>query len=104
MEIKKAINRIKQDLPSHLLSSLSLLPLHSMLSSVEQTAIFKRMPAGIRKIVVSTNIAETSVTIDDVVFCIDAGRVKEMKVFNGVLSLTEVWVISLLKIGFKSCL
>ena len=92
MEIKKAITRIKQDLPSHLSDTVRLLPLHSMLSSAEQTAIFKKMPLGIRKIVVSTNIAETSVTIDDVVFCIDAGRVKEMKVLNGVLSLTEVWV------------
>jgi ATP-dependent RNA helicase DHX36 len=52
-------------------------PLHSSLSNAEQIAIFQRPPKGKRKIVFSSNIAETSITIDDVVFVIDSGRVKE---------------------------
>lgn len=47
-----------------------------------------------RKIVIATNIAETSITIDDVVFVIDCGKIK-MKNFDVQLNLTtlkEEWV------------
>lgn len=53
-----------------------IIPLHSVLSD-NQTYVFKTPPKGVRKIVLSTNIAETGVTIPDVVFVIDTGKVKE---------------------------
>ena len=39
-------------------------PLHSSLSTAEQTAVFRVPEQGIRKIVIATNIAETSITIE----------------------------------------
>ncbi|WAQ98877.1 DHX34-like protein [Mya arenaria] len=55
-----------------------ILPLHSGLSVDEQEKVFDIAPEGVRKCIVSTNIAETSVTIDGVRFIVDSGKVKEM--------------------------
>ena len=53
-----------------------VLPLHSLIPTGAQREIFDRPPSNVRKIVLSTNIAETSVTIDDIVYVIDSGKVK----------------------------
>ncbi|KIL70700.1 hypothetical protein M378DRAFT_194963 [Amanita muscaria Koide BX008] len=54
-------------------------PLHSSLSSESQSAVFEIPPRGIRKIVVSTNVAETGVTIPDITCVIDTGKHREMR-------------------------
>ncbi|KAI9471811.1 MAG: P-loop containing nucleoside triphosphate hydrolase protein [Benjaminiella poitrasii] len=53
-----------------------LIALHSTLSSENQEKAFDVPPEGIRKIVFSTNIAETGVTISDVTVVIDTGMAK----------------------------
>ncbi|XP_073685275.1 LOW QUALITY PROTEIN: ATP-dependent RNA helicase DHX29 [Garra rufa] len=71
-----------------------LIALHSTLSSQDQSAAFTVPPPGVRKIVLSTNIAETGVTIPDVVFVIDTGKTKENRYHEGsqMSSLVETFV------------
>lgn len=70
-----------------------LVPLHSTLTNEEQALVFRKPPPGQRKIVLSTNIAETSVTIDDCVFVIDCGQMKEKRfdANRNMESLELVW-------------
>jgi HrpA-like RNA helicase len=68
-----------------------LLPLHSELRTAEQQLVFRRAPAGVRKVVLATNIAEASVTIDDISYVIDGGTHKEMQydAFNSMAALVQ---------------
>eukprot|EP00929_Paragymnodinium_shiwhaense_P053335 TRINITY_DN26689_c0_g1_i1.p1 TRINITY_DN26689_c0_g1~~TRINITY_DN26689_c0_g1_i1.p1 ORF type:complete len:1715 (-),score=543.17 TRINITY_DN26689_c0_g1_i1:425-5569(-) len=60
---------------------LWVLMLHSNLSPEDQQRVFDEPPPGKRKVVLSTNIAETSVTVNDIVFVINSGVIKE-RVFD----------------------
>ncbi|CAO1622974.1 unnamed protein product [Sympodiomycopsis kandeliae] len=68
--------------------------LHSTVPVADQQAVFSPPPKGVRRIILSTNIAETSVTIPDVTVVIDTGRVKEMRYdpSRHLSSLVSAWV------------
>ena len=71
-------------------ASILPLPLYAGLTSEQQLYVFEPAPENTRKVIVSTNIAEASVTIDGVVYVIDCGFVK-LRAFNpktGIETLT----------------
>jgi ATP-dependent RNA helicase DHX8/PRP22 len=58
------------------MSELVVLPIYSAMPSEMQSRIFDSTPPGKRKVVIATNIAETSITIDGIYYVIDPGFVK----------------------------
>lgn len=55
---------------------LLVLPMYGTLTNADQLRVFFAAPKGVRKAIVATNIAETSVTIPDIVYVVDCGFVK----------------------------
>ena len=87
MEINRTLDALRG------FPNLHALPLHASLIPTEQRRVFIPAPEGKRKVVAATNVAETSITIDDVVAVIDCGRVKETSFDpqNNMVKLEEVW-------------
>ena len=71
--IKECMNRLTY---SPAARSLYLLPLYGRLGKEEQERVFEAAPKGKTKVVIATNIAETSVTIDGITAVIDSGLAK----------------------------
>jgi ATP-dependent RNA helicase DHX30 len=86
------IVKVERLLPST--GDVAVLCLHSRLQDSDQQKIFYKPPPGVRKVILSTNIAETSVTIDDVVYVVDTGIHKENRFDNdkGVMCIDNYWI------------
>ncbi|KAF2258293.1 ATP-dependent RNA helicase A [Lojkania enalia] len=87
MEIERTLQALRQ------FPNLHTLPLHASLLPTEQKRVFPPAPPGKRKVVAATNVAETSITIEDIVAVIDTGRVKETSYDpqNNMVRLAETW-------------
>lgn len=74
--------------------AVEILPLHGALSPSQQNSVFTKFGKDRRKVILSTNIAETSITIDDVTVVIDTGKMKEIQLdqSSGITRLAETWV------------
>ena len=71
-----------------------VLPLHGSLPPDEQRRVFEPSPRGLYKVVLATNVAETSITLPDVGLVIDTGRQKEERYdpTRRMASLDDTWV------------
>ncbi|CAO2193358.1 unnamed protein product [Urochloa humidicola] len=92
------INALKEQLQANQIlgdpTKVLLLACHGSMASSEQKLIFDKPEPGVRKIVLATNLAETSITINDVVFVVDCGKAKETSydALNNTPCLLPTWI------------
>uniref|UniRef100_A0A3B3YJQ7 ATP-dependent RNA helicase DHX33 n=1 Tax=Poecilia mexicana TaxID=48701 RepID=A0A3B3YJQ7_9TELE len=80
----EALARTCRDIAKHLPDScgpMVVIPLYASLPPAQQLRVFQPAPKGCRKVILATNIAETSVTISGIKYVIDTGMVKAKR-FN----------------------
>ena len=70
---------------------LSILPIYSQMPADLQAKIFDKAAPGVRKVIVATNIAETSLTVDGIMYVVDAGYSK-LKVYNPRMGMDTLQV------------
>ena len=78
------------------MAELLVLPIYSALPADMQAKIFEPTPIGARKLVLATNIAETSLTIDNIVYVIDPGFCKQNS-FNPKTGMESLQVVAISK-------
>lgn len=83
------INQVAESLKRQLTGKTEVLPLHGSLSKEAQQQAIQPTSEGIRKIVLATNIAETSLTIDGITVVVDSG-LEKVALFNLNRGMTRI--------------
>ncbi|XP_047970216.1 DExH-box ATP-dependent RNA helicase DExH1 isoform X1 [Salvia hispanica] len=93
-DISKLLDKLRANIFVGDPNKFLVIPLHGSMPTVNQREIFDRPPPNVRKIVLATNIAESSITIDDVVYVIDCGKAKETSydALNKLACLLPSWI------------
>ncbi|KAG6845049.1 hypothetical protein H0H87_001386 [Tephrocybe sp. NHM501043] len=90
-EIERCLEELSEMLPTLPQTAPRLVPLalHAGLSTDEQLKVFEQAERGTRKLIISTNIAEASVTIDGIKYVVDCGFVK-IRTYNPTTALASL--------------
>ncbi|MED6271153.1 putative ATP-dependent RNA helicase dhx33 [Characodon lateralis] len=102
----EALARTCRDIAKHLPDScgpMVVIPLYASLPPAQQLRVFQPAPKGCRKVILATNIAETSVTISGIKFVIDTGMVKAKRFNPGEMfqTRTRFHIIKVLLLCFS---
>ncbi|PWA79926.1 RNA helicase family protein [Artemisia annua] len=97
-DIDAAVQLITDEAQNSGKSSLGMivLPLYSGLTRADQDLIFSPSPRGKRKVVISTNIAETSLTLEGIVYVVDSGFSKQ-RFYNPITDIENLVVAPISK-------
>lgn len=82
-EIEETVERLEKELGG----TAIVLPLHGQLTPEEQQKCFQSPPKGKTKVVVSTNVAQTSITIPDIDAVVDSGLERRVELADGIEGL-----------------
>ncbi|KAF0535215.1 P-loop containing nucleoside triphosphate hydrolase protein [Gigaspora margarita] len=93
--LEKLIIEYGTTLPPDKLKIITCL-LFAALPTEQQTKVFDPSPPGTRKIILATNIAETSITINGVKYVVDTGKCK-MKKFNSRVGMESLSIVNISK-------
>lgn len=86
---KREILQLQEYLTERLDSAILLMPLYGELSAAEQDAAIAPVANGVQKVVLSTNVAESSLTIDGITMVVDSGY-KRQASFNPKTAVTRL--------------
>ncbi|XP_028780288.1 probable pre-mRNA-splicing factor ATP-dependent RNA helicase DEAH9 [Neltuma alba] len=97
-DIDAAVQLLDEETRTNVKNSagLIILPLYSGLPRAEQELVFSPTPRGKRKVVVSTNIAETSITLEGIVYVVDSGFSKQ-RFYNPISDIENLVVAPISK-------
>lgn len=91
-EVLDVVQLLREHIAEWKNDDLQVLPMYGTLPNADQLKVFFSAPKGTRKAIISTNIAETSVTIPGIVYVIDCGFVK-MKWFDSNSNMDSLIVV-----------
>ncbi|XP_027111863.1 probable pre-mRNA-splicing factor ATP-dependent RNA helicase DEAH9 isoform X1 [Coffea eugenioides] len=95
-DIDAAVQLLSEESRNGRNQGLIILPLYSGLPRADQDLVFSPTPRGKRKVVISTNIAETSLTLEGIVYVVDSGFSKQ-RFYNPITDIESLIVAPISK-------